>query len=209
MSIRQMLFHNEIVPGQKIPFLDLAKKFEMSPTPVIHALKFLEFQGLIRHEPNRGYYMEPLNLEELQQIYEIRELLESSLLTETLKCLNQKGIKRLKDALKAHLSAIQDVYINERILKDIEFHLTLASLSQKSLQQKMLQNLFDLLCLKYRNSMSYVTSMHPVDSEHQVIFDAVVSRNIHKAQKIISKHILHAKKHALISLERMMKEKEG
>lgn len=209
MSIRQMLFHNEIVPGQKIPFLDLAKKFEMSPTPVIHALKFLEFQGLIRHEPNRGYYMEPLNLEELQQIYEIRELLESSLLTETLKCLNQKGIKRLKDALKAHLSAIQDVYINERILKDIEFHLTLASLSQKSLQQKMLQNLFDLLCLKYRNSMSYVTSMHPVDSEHQVIFDVVVSRNIHKAQKIISKHILHAKKHALISLERMMKEKEG
>ena len=209
MSIRQMLFHNEIVPGQKIPFLDLAKKFEMSPTPVVHALKFLEFQGLIRHEPNRGYYMESLNLEELQQIYEIRELLESSLLKETLKCLNQKGIKRLKDALEAHLSAVQDIYINERILKDMEFHLTLASLSQKSLQQKMLQNLFDLLYLKYRNSMSYVTSMHPIDSDHQVIFDAVVSRNLHKAQEIISKHILHAKKHALISLERMMKEKEG
>ena len=209
LSLRRMLFHNEIVPDQKIPFLDLAKKFEMSPTPVIQALKFLEFQGLVRREPNRGYYMEPLSLEELQQIYELRELLELSLVPETIRRLNGAGINRLKDALEAHLAAIQDVYSNKRILQDIEFHLTLASLAQKKLQQKMLQNVFDLLYLKYRSSMTYVTFEKSVDSDHQVVFNAIVSRDLPKAQAIVSKHITHAKTHALISLERMIKEKKS
>jgi DNA-binding GntR family transcriptional regulator len=208
LSLRRMLFHNEIVPDQKIPFLDLAKKFEMSPTPVIQALKFLEFQGLIRREPNRGYYMEPLSMDELQQIYELRELLEGSLVSEAINRLDENGIHRLNSALEAHLAAVRDIYSNKRILQDIEFHLTLASLAQKSLQQKTLQDVFDLLSLKYRNSMNYVTLEKPVDSDHQLIFNAVVSRDILKAQAIISKHIIHAKTHALISLKRMMKEKE-
>ena len=40
-GIRQMLFHNEIVPGQKIAYRDLAERLGMSQTPVIQALKWL------------------------------------------------------------------------------------------------------------------------------------------------------------------------
>ena len=56
MGIRRMLFHNEIGPGQKISYRDLAERLKMSSTPVIQAFKQLEFQELVRHEPNHGYY---------------------------------------------------------------------------------------------------------------------------------------------------------
>jgi DNA-binding GntR family transcriptional regulator len=42
-GIRNMLFHNEIMPGQKIAYRDLAERLGMSQTPVIQALKWLEF----------------------------------------------------------------------------------------------------------------------------------------------------------------------
>lgn len=57
IGIRRMLFHKEVVSGQKIAYRDLAKRLGMSPTPVVHALKWLEFQGLVQHVPNRGYYI--------------------------------------------------------------------------------------------------------------------------------------------------------
>ena len=75
-----MLFHNEIVAGQKVPFKDLAVQMGMSVTPVIQALKFLEFQGLVRREPNKGYFIETLKLDELEGLYKFRKVLELTML---------------------------------------------------------------------------------------------------------------------------------
>ena len=50
---------------------------QMSPTPIIQALKWLELQGFVRHEANRGYVMAPFSMKEIEEIYELRELLET------------------------------------------------------------------------------------------------------------------------------------
>jgi DNA-binding GntR family transcriptional regulator len=180
----------------------------MSPTPVVHALKWLEFQGLVQHKPNRGYYIAPFSLEEVREIYDLRETVEVSLLPETIKRLDKSGIKRLRTALEAHMSAARETYLNERLLKDMEFHLTLASLSKRHIHQQTLRNLFDLLYLKYRGSDLSARPMDTVDYEHQRIFEAVASRDLKKAQKVLSQHLSDVKKKVLIRLERMIKEKE-
>ena len=208
LGIRQMLFHNEIVPGQKIAYRDLAERLEMSPTPVIQALKFLEFQGLVRREPNRGYYTEPINLQEVQEVYELREMIETSLLAKSMERLNSKGIQRLKIPFEAHKDALEDIYPNERLLKNIEFHMTLASLSEYHIHQKMLQNLFDLMYLKYRSGVIYLTPMEIADPAHQELFDAIIARDLSKAQEVLSAHISDSKKYVLMGLERMLEEKK-
>ena len=45
-GIRSLMLHNEIAPGQKISYRELAERLGMSQTPVIQALKWLEFQQL-------------------------------------------------------------------------------------------------------------------------------------------------------------------
>jgi DNA-binding GntR family transcriptional regulator len=207
-GIRQMLFHNEISPGQKISYGDLASRLDMSPTPVIQALKRLEFQGLVRREPNRGYFTEPISLKEVREIYEIRELMECSLLPGALGNLNVKGIDLLEKALKAHTHSARNGHLSERLIKDMEFHLTLASLSDCHIQQKILRDLFDLLYLKYRGSILFMNFMQTVDSDHKEIFDAVVSRDVDGAQKALSKHILRVKRHVLEGLDRIMADKK-
>jgi len=207
-GIRNMLFHNEIAPGQKIVYTDLAKRLDMSPTPVIQALKWLEFQGIVRREPNRGYFTEPISLKEVQEIYEMRELLELSLLPKIINNLDESGIRTLKQALEEHRNASSRVYLNERLLKDMDFHLTLASLSGCTVQQKILKDLFDLLYLKYRGSVLFVNFMDTVDKAHRDIFDAVTRRNIESARAVLSAHITEVKQHVLEGLSRMIAEKE-
>jgi DNA-binding GntR family transcriptional regulator len=207
-GIRQMLFHNEIAPGQKIVYGDLAKRLDMSPTPVIQALKWLEFQGIVRREPNRGYFTEPVSLKEVKEIYEMRELLELSLLPKIVENLDESGILRLKSAFDEHRNASSRVYLNERLLRDMDFHITLASLSGCAVQHKILKDLFDLLYLKYRGSILFVNFMDTVDTAHGDIFKAVTRRDQQKAHQVLSDHITDVKRHVLEGLSRMIAEKE-
>ena len=76
-GIRQMLFYNEIIPGQQIKYQELANKIGVSITPVIHALKWLEFKNIVRHEPNRGYFVNEVSLKEIREVYDIRLSIEA------------------------------------------------------------------------------------------------------------------------------------
>lgn len=208
MGIRRMFFLNEIVPGQKISYGDLAKRLDMSTTPVIQALKRLEFQGLVRHEPNRGYYTETISLKEIIEIYEFRELIETSLLTKTIAKIDTRGVNRLKKALDNHLEAVRDIYLKQRLLKDMEFHLTLAELSGCAIRINTLKSLFDLLYLKYRGNILFVTPMDTVDAEHKKIYEYVAQGNLEGAAGILKQHISNVKDHAIISIEKMNREKQ-
>ena len=90
-GLRRMLYNKELVPGQKIAYRELAERLQMSPTPIIQALKWLELQGFVRHEANRGYFMAPFSETEIEEIYELRELLEPSLIETTVQRLDKVG----------------------------------------------------------------------------------------------------------------------
>ncbi|MBF0390209.1 MAG: GntR family transcriptional regulator [Desulfamplus sp.] len=207
LGIRKMFFHNEIIPGQKISYRDLSERLNMSPTPIIQALKRLEFQGFVRHEPNRGYYTEKISLEEITEIYDFRLLIELSLLPITIKNITSDGLKRLKQALDNHLSAVRDIYLKERLMKDMEFHLALAELSKSTLQIKTLKYLFDLLYLKYRGNILFVTPMERVDDEHNRLYEMISKKDADGASEILKQHISNVKKHAVISINRLLEEK--
>ncbi len=205
-GIRRMFFVNEIGPNQKLSYADLAKKLKMSTTPVIQALKKLEFQGLVRHEPNRGYYTQSISLEEIVEIYDFRELIERSLLRKTITLLDAQKLELLEMALTAHLEAVRDIFLKERLLKDMEFHLTLAQLSGCRIQVETLRSLFDLLYLKYRGSMLFVTPMEQVDSAHRELFDCIAARRTEDAELVLGEHIRQVKTHAITSIGKILDE---
>ena len=207
-GIRQMLFSNEISAGQKLSYRRLAETLGMSLTPVIQALKRLEFQGLVRHEPNRGYVAESISLQEVREIYELRETIELSLLPATIEALDDQAVDSLRSVLDNNPSEDQHGFLNERILNDRSFHLTLASLSGRKIQLQTLTHLFDLLYIKYRGSLLFVASEHFVGSEHQTIFDAVVSRDCEQARKALQNHFAHVTRHVVEALGQILSDKD-
>ena len=207
-GIRKLMFHNELSPGQKITIRDLAERLNMSQTPVIQALKWLEFQRLVRHEPNRGYFLEPISLQEVGEVYELRELIEVSLLPKTFERLDPAALEELNTALQGHLKAAREIYLFERLSKDMEFHLTLARLSGCRVQLDALKNLFDVLYLKYGGNILFSTSMESADTDHLALFEAIGQRDLKSSKKVLSGHIRRVAKHVLDGLQKMNQAKQ-
>jgi DNA-binding GntR family transcriptional regulator len=79
-QIRDMLRSGEIVPGQQLRQENLAVRLGVSRVPVREALKALETEGMLRHEPHVGYTVTRLNADELRQMYLMRRALETEVL---------------------------------------------------------------------------------------------------------------------------------
>lgn len=90
---------------------------------------------------------------------------------------------------------------------DRDFHITLASISGQKIQIQTLQNLFDLLYLKYRGSRLFDSSEIVVGSQHQMIFDAVVTIDADKATEAMKDHFKTIKAQALSSLSQILASK--
>jgi len=77
------------------------------------------------------------------------------------------------------------------------------------LQINTLKSLFDLLYLKYRGNILFVTPMETVDAEHIQLYEDIDAKNFEQAQKVLGQHISNVKKHAILSIERMNREKNS
>jgi DNA-binding GntR family transcriptional regulator len=75
-ALRQAILGRKIPPGQKLVVRVLAEDLGLSPTPVKEALAALEREGLVVAVPHRGYFVLEPSLEDVREIYSLREVLE-------------------------------------------------------------------------------------------------------------------------------------
>src|SRR5262245_29116251 len=71
-KIRDAILDDVFKPGDWLPELDLAKRFEVSRSPIREALQALEKEGTVITEPYKGAVVKPLSQEEVLDIAELR-----------------------------------------------------------------------------------------------------------------------------------------
>lgn len=75
-ELRQVLQSGALGPGDRLGEVELAERFGISRTPVREALRRLAADGLVEISPNRGARVVKWSLQEMQEIFELRALLE-------------------------------------------------------------------------------------------------------------------------------------
>ena len=207
-DIRRMIFLKELNPGQKVAYRKMAERLGMSLTPVVQALKHMEFMGLVRHEPNRGFFVEQISTQEIEEAYQLREMLELSLLPAVIEDLDDDDEKELKKALDEYLAASRSGSLNLRLAKDINFHMALAGLSGQHLSIRILRYLFDFLYLRFGQELIFSRPQESAGLEHQAIFDAVAARDVSAARKAMRRHIRNLRNNALEGMQNRLAEAE-
>jgi DNA-binding GntR family transcriptional regulator len=77
--LRQELGRLELQPGERLRLEEVAGRLHVSLTPVRHALRRLESEGLVVSVPRKGSRVAPLSVEELEEIQALRLGLETFL----------------------------------------------------------------------------------------------------------------------------------
>jgi DNA-binding GntR family transcriptional regulator len=120
-EIRAMLRARELVPGQQIRQEALAARLGVSRIPVREALKALEAEGVLHHEPNVGYAVARLNADELAQVYLMRRALEGEVLR-ALPRLSPEQIKELTALNEAIGEQVERVDVAGIVAANQSFH---------------------------------------------------------------------------------------
>jgi DNA-binding GntR family transcriptional regulator len=75
-ALRQLIVHTELKPGEPIEEAAIMSRLKTGRTPLREALWRLTKEDLIRHLPNRGYFVSEISAADLMNVFEIRESLE-------------------------------------------------------------------------------------------------------------------------------------
>jgi len=76
-KIKELIFRQEITPGQKLQHEFLSEKLKVSTTPVREAINRLVQEGYLKNMPRKGYYLNETTVDEAEELYLFRELLEA------------------------------------------------------------------------------------------------------------------------------------
>lgn len=80
--LRERIISGFFQRGQKLKQAELAQMFSLSITPVREALKLLEAEGYVKGASHRGVVVAPFDVERVEELYELRYLLETRLARE-------------------------------------------------------------------------------------------------------------------------------
>jgi len=122
LSIRDDITHGKLAPGERLVEFKLAERFKASRSPIREAMRQLESEGLIQFEPNKGFTVSKLSPKELEEIYNLRSLLESYAARLGAERANKTQIKHLKEIHQELRTAARNSDVQGWIDNNILFH---------------------------------------------------------------------------------------
>ena len=184
-----------LVPGAKLATEQLARRYQVSRTPVREALIRLEQDGLAESTPNAGCVLRALSLEEICDIYEIREALEGMAVERIVRHgVTPELVAELKETCRIRRREGAD--LRELEAGDLAFHQALcrhcgsAAISGVIDNCLILSTIFSMLPLRAvsRRRLDGVTR------EHETIIAAMEAGNSRLARRLLVAHIAAARK---------------
>jgi len=117
-AVRAMIIDGRLVEGERINEVRLATSLGVSRTPLREALNRLAAEGALASRPGHGYFVRALTLEEFEELYAIRPLLDP----EALRLAGIPSRERLArlEKLNRALGAARDA--ETAIERDDEWH---------------------------------------------------------------------------------------
>jgi|GEM_PF-73199 len=192
-KLRNAIIDGYFKPGDALIERILSKEMQVSRTPIREALRKLELEGLVTTVPYRGVMITELTLEDVNQIYEVHEVLHARAAVlatrfataETLQALD-RCIKEVAELL--NLGETEKMIMNNRL-----FHNIIYEASRNIYIIQMLNNLNAKIALLRVKTLSNPERAKQNIEEHIKIYNAIKNRDEKLAEQVVTEHIRNAR----------------
>lgn len=205
-SLKEDILTNRYKPGEELQIDKLAEEFGVSSTPVREALVRLEGAGLVVLMPNRGAQVTTISLEDVENVWEVRRLLEPHAAQIAAERCELAEIDALYRKMLNIIEGPVDftTYINS----DLEIHeLMFKHLSNTLLREildKVDQHSMRIRYLAESNSDGIKREVvEQVTKEHLCILDALKERDAEKAAATTLQHLVNGEGRTLKTLQQI------
>ncbi len=142
-ELRQQIVNRSIPPGAKLSENLLCKKWKVSRTPLREALRGLEAEGLVTSHRYKGFMVNPITLEDVEQLYPIRISLEglAGKMATPIISGDPKKLKALEKLCKEMERLFRKGDIEAYIAKNNQFHSSIWHSCENKWLIKILENL--------------------------------------------------------------------
>lgn len=187
-AITEAIVERRLMPGTKLAEQRIADIFQVSRTLVRQALNQLSRDHLVTLEPARGAHVAMPSVQEARQVFEVRGMLEASMVRALCRQITPAQIRRLRQHLREEREAVArgDVARRTRLLAD--FHGLLARMQGNEVLANLLADLLSrssLILLMYQSA----TSAEHSQAEHVAIVDALEQRDSRAAVRLLEQHL--------------------
>lgn len=188
--LRTAILERQLASGERLVQDELATKLGTSRIPVRDALKRLEVEGLVTADERGSYFVSVFGVEDLEEIYGLRALLEPYAAAKATKKLAASELEALERLVQdmAQAVAAQDkeryVQLNE------DFHTLLYEASQQRRLVRMIKSLWS-----GQPPLTPITVPERLarsQQEHQALLDALKEGNVGAAEALMRLHIQNA-----------------
>lgn len=199
LAIRDLI----LPPGKTILEREMAEVLQMSRTPVREALVRLETEGMVRLIPRRGFIVEPIEREDLKQVYEIVETLDGLAVGLATEKVGEEEISKLELLIKDQEEALEQNDLKTWAVLDDQFHHLIIDYAENKRLRAVIDSHSDQL---YRARLFTINHRPlPFHSivEHKAIISCMKAKDGRAASVLIQSHRNRARNEILAAVEKI------
>jgi DNA-binding GntR family transcriptional regulator len=185
--LRQEIIAGVRAPGQRLKQSELARQFGCSVIPIREALHTLAAEGFVVVDPQKGARVADLNSKTLEEIYEVRMLMEGRAGRRAAERINKQAAQRIRTILDK--MDRPDLTTTEWLALNLEFHDTLYACADQEYLRKTIATLRRSLEPYLRLDLAKVADYRPGRVEHRRIFEACLRKNGKAAERYTVEHL--------------------
>ena len=178
--MREAILNGELAPGTRLRQEKLAERFGTSRIPVREALRALEYEGLVRSSPYRGFSVTELDGEDIEEVYDLRIVLESHAVRLAVPLLTDEDLASL-ERLYAEMNDAPPG--DEQLAARERFYVALYSMSGRP----RLVSLITRLRQEVARALRWPTLQH-APSHHEAFFSAIRAGDAERAAQELATH---------------------
>lgn len=187
--IKQAIITRAFSPGQFLSENELSRSLGVSRTPIREALQALEVEGFVTLIPHRGAQVAEISLKDLDEVYELRLVLERLAGQKLIERGNEICLQQMIDLLAVQKDLAQQNRPVEFIAADREFHLALIRAAGNERLYRFYDSLRDHLLRLGLEAIQTPGRMAQVLEEHEAILHGLKEGSYQKFDAAITTHL--------------------
>ena len=206
--LKKAIITGEIPAGERIVETDYADRLHISRTPLREALRKLERDGLVEYVMRRGVVVRAFTIDDVREIYTIRNSLEML----TLPAIIEKATKEDIDSLRERLSEMDRLQEKD----DIEglsplaraFHWELTSICGQKRILRVIEGQDEYIRRFSAMSIRQENRRSQAHEEHHKLVDYVEAKDLERFTELTRKHIERSMENCVAALAAQRQNRE-